>query len=421
MTCNKTIDVTARTDGVGIFLGVWDTLNVKQQTFDVSAWIEAYGEGTVTVLVQRNGDAIPYEAAGVSVADGIVTWTFDETDTSVSGNGSAALLYVVGGEYKARTPAYQTYTAPTLGDVGPTPPDPWQNWYEEVLAASEAAQASATDAEASADRAEAAAAALEIPTGTSAGYMPSGYGNIVEAFCPPIDETGTITAEYYQPGTTVSVTAHIPEGLEGEQTATIYRRGKNLLPNNNVNSSGTVNGVSWVRNSDNSVTLTGTATAAGNVGVLTASGMLHAVLPYATYTLSGCPARGAGDTYRLICNVNAGATFVTDTGSGAVFVNDEAVTSTEWYVRFDAGQVFDGVTFYPMLRLSSVTDAAYERYTGSTYPVTFEADGSAQDLDPVSVPALDGVTTLWCDLGDVTAEGYESLVHVINETRGAGE
>mgnify|MGYP003571260441 CR=1 FL=1 len=255
-----------------------------------------------------------------------------------------------------------------------------------------------------------------IPDGYVAGYMPDGYGDIVKAFSPALSDSGVIVAGYFQGGYPISVVAHIAAGLSGTQTATVYRRGKNLLPNNVSASSGTVGGVSWVRNDDNSITLNGTSTAAGNVGILTASGALHNTIPDGTYTLSGCPSGGASNTYRLICNVNSG-TFVTDTGNGATFTNSASVTSTEFYIRFNAGQTFDGMTFYPMLRLSSVTDATYERYTGSTYLVTFEADGSAQDLDPVNVPALDGISTIWCDLGEVTVSGYESLLKIIEGLR----
>lgn len=151
--CNNNIIDVASNRG-SVYLGVWDTLNVRQQQFDVSAWLDAYGaDGVLTVLNQRRTDALPYEVADVTLENGIATWTFDETDTAVVGEGKAALVYIRAGETIARTVAIPTYTAPTIGMTGSEPPDPWESWYTRILEASAAAQQAASDAAASASSA----------------------------------------------------------------------------------------------------------------------------------------------------------------------------------------------------------------------------------------------------------------------------
>ena len=161
---NRIISVT---DARGaIYIGVWGTLRVQEQKFDISPWRDAYGDGQILVLVQRRGDEIPYEAADVTVSEsGIATWTFTEADTAIVGEGKAALVYIVGNERVARTEPYQTYVAPTIGISDNDPQDPWADWYTRVLAASAAAVAAMGGAETAQTAAEAAQTASETAQG----------------------------------------------------------------------------------------------------------------------------------------------------------------------------------------------------------------------------------------------------------------
>lgn len=156
--CNNSI-IDVASDRGAIYLGVWDTLNVRQQQFDVSAWLDAYGaNGVLTVLNQRRTDDLPYEVADVTLENGVATWTFDETDTAIVGEGKAALVYIRAGETIARTVPFATYTAPTIGMTGVEPPDPWAAWYTRILEESAAAQQAAAHAGVSASNAADAAA-----------------------------------------------------------------------------------------------------------------------------------------------------------------------------------------------------------------------------------------------------------------------
>ena len=149
MACEN--QIIKATDASGLIrIGVWDTLNVRSQQFDISDWLEQFPGGTLSVLHQRSGDTLPYMVAGLEVGeDGIATWTFDEIDSAMTGYGSASLRYQVGDEYKARSVAFPTYTVSTVGESGVEPPSPWDDWLERVVAASVAAQEAAESAEAS--------------------------------------------------------------------------------------------------------------------------------------------------------------------------------------------------------------------------------------------------------------------------------
>lgn len=163
MSCNKTITVPGVSEVIRI--GVWDEQNARSVSFDVSAWQSKYGDGTLQIIVNRPGETIEggalliYEAAQVEFANGVATWTFDETDTAIPGRGSCALIYRVGGDVVAKTTPYQTFVADTLGHGGLTPPTPLEDWYQRVLAASDAAQTAQVEAEASAEASETSAAA----------------------------------------------------------------------------------------------------------------------------------------------------------------------------------------------------------------------------------------------------------------------
>lgn len=142
-------------------LGIRGENEVTQVVFDFSAWAEAFGAGLVSLLVKRPGDAAAYPA--VLTIDGqTATWTVGATDTAVPGVLSAEYIYTVD-EQVAKTAVFNLQVAPDIGQPG-TPPDPYEDWLEELAElgaqvqqdAADAAQ-SAQDAAGSADAAEEAA------------------------------------------------------------------------------------------------------------------------------------------------------------------------------------------------------------------------------------------------------------------------
>ena len=113
--------------------------------FDVSEWQKLYGEGTVHLIHQRNGDAAPYPCA-ISVDGGCVCWVVTSSDVAVAGRGRAELQYHVG-DTCVKSDIYTTNTVRSMSDVGSVPPEPQEGWVAQVLNAADVAEQSAQQAQ----------------------------------------------------------------------------------------------------------------------------------------------------------------------------------------------------------------------------------------------------------------------------------
>ena len=160
--------------------------------------------------------------------------------------------------------------------------------------------------------------------------------------------------------------------------------GKNLFIN--TGKTATVSSVVFTHNSDDSVGLnnTASATAIYNVGsVKELSGINQNVI------LSGCPSGGSTSTYSLqirtlaSANVIQNGTYLIDNGNGVTFnpsgplvdTNGNSVSISDLYIniRIGSGEDTTGKTFYPMIRLASVSDSTYEPYlTPNTDLMSYE-------------------------------------------------
>lgn len=88
--------------------------------------------------------------------------------------------------------------------------------------------------------------------------------------------------------------------------------------------------------------------------------------PSGTYTVTGSPSGGSNDTYQQ--RFISGATALGyDNGSGTNVTLNEATTCT-LRIRIANGYTANHLKFYPMIRLSSVTDDTYEPYTNGASP-----------------------------------------------------
>ena len=143
--------------------------------------------------------------------------------------------------------------------------------------------------------------------------------------------------------------------------------GKNKVPNILSQGSATWVGVTYTVNDDGGITLNGTTSSTSSLTFCDAAADLASKLENGTYILSGCPSGGSSSSYRLIASINDGESYVTDTGSGAQFTIDNSVAKIIVYIRANSGTTFDNLTFYPMIRLSSVSDATYEPYNNTVY------------------------------------------------------
>lgn len=99
--------------------------------FDISDWKKTYGEGTVQLIHQRNGDKFPYPCV-VEVDGNLVRWTIGSADTAVAGRGHAELQYWVD-ETIVKSVTFNTHVAQAMGAAGDIPPAPVKAWLDKLL------------------------------------------------------------------------------------------------------------------------------------------------------------------------------------------------------------------------------------------------------------------------------------------------
>ena len=163
------------------------------------------------------------------------------------------------------------------------------------------------------------------------------------------------------------VTVEPKQELHGYHKPWVGGAGKNLCPtmeptNQNISSFGSI---VTIINSDGSVTLNGT----------TASGARHYALSPAitvkagtSYKLTGCPTGGSTQTWRLDIRDASGTNLdpefssLIDTGAGGITLTPTTTHEIRIAARLDTNVTANNLTFYPMLRLASETDATYEPY-----------------------------------------------------------
>lgn len=141
------------------------------------------------------------------------------------------------------------------------------------------------------------------------------------------------------------------QDLNGYDKPWVGGAGKNLLDTSSM-STATASGVTFSRASDGTINVGGKATAnvyRGVGSIKTESGV--------KYILTGCPSGGAGGKYRMTVTG-----FGYDYGSGYTFTGDG--NTHDITVDIYTGYPSSGtLTFKPMIRLASETDATYEPYS----------------------------------------------------------
>ena len=107
--------------------------------FDIGSWRSTYGDGTVQLVFQRNGDKYPYPCV-ISVDGSKVYWEITNTETEVSGRGSVELRYVAD-DVVVKSAIFGTRTLTSMGVTGDTPPEPIKNWLDKLLEIGASAEA----------------------------------------------------------------------------------------------------------------------------------------------------------------------------------------------------------------------------------------------------------------------------------------
>jgi len=119
---------------------------VEAIEFDLTAWVETYGSGTLTVIMRRWGDAIPYPIALKIDENNKATWTLSDIDTAKAGMAYAQLNYIVGDEVVKKSDIYTFRVMDSLTGEG-EPPEAYESWLEHLQHLAAEAMAEVLDIE----------------------------------------------------------------------------------------------------------------------------------------------------------------------------------------------------------------------------------------------------------------------------------
>ena len=147
-----------------------------------------------------------------------------------------------------------------------------------------------------------------------------------------------------------------------EVNAIANQGAKNLAKSDGATST-TLYGVTFTKNADGSVTANGTATA--NATFYIDSGY-YSDLQGESLTLSGCPEGGSTTTYRIAV-IRSGSAIAIDYGNGITFNGRD---NQRVGITIFTGYTANNITFYPMLRYSSIQDDTYVPYGISNAELT---------------------------------------------------
>lgn len=135
-----------------VLIGYQGENQARCMVFDLTKYIEQFGEGTFTISHIRQDDTAPYLVAHTDLLDNQAIWEIDSTDTAKVGYGVVQLAYVVD-DVICKTAQYRTTVLDANGTTGEYP-DPYENMLDQMAAYAAAAAQSEGNA---ADSAEAAA------------------------------------------------------------------------------------------------------------------------------------------------------------------------------------------------------------------------------------------------------------------------
>lgn len=160
------IITTVTTDGGAILpIGRQMEHGVRQVWFDLSYLIENFGEGTATLVHQRNQDLAPYIVSTEQTSTNLM-WTIDDTDTAYEGFGRAEIRWVVDDDL-AKTVIYKTNVMKSL-TAQTEVPEPLESWYDQMIEQIGDSQGYAEQAAQSAQSASQSAQDAESAAGTAA-------------------------------------------------------------------------------------------------------------------------------------------------------------------------------------------------------------------------------------------------------------
>ena len=180
--------------------------------------------------------------------------------------------------------------------------------------------------------------------------------------------------------------------ISGFTEVKLPRTGKNLLPS--LNTTRTKGGLTFTKNDDGSITVNGTNTFGSTVSYYVASASdnenTSLSYPVGEYVLAGAPeGGGTSGNYKwfmsLFYGQNSSNNYGTfDFGSGATYtLTNSNNTGMGVRIGIGVGQTINNLTFKPMLRLATETDATFTPYNGTDYIIDLDGTryGGVLDVD----------------------------------------
>lgn len=124
------IDVTS-TKSFTINLGRQGENDITEIIFDYSGLAEEYGEGVLSCIVQRKKTDDPYPAL-MTAENHMATWNVSSADTAYAGTGKIQLSYVVDEQVK-KSIIYKIKVEPSILPTSEEPPEPIQNYLDQMV------------------------------------------------------------------------------------------------------------------------------------------------------------------------------------------------------------------------------------------------------------------------------------------------
>lgn len=140
-----------------------DALEIR---FDVSEWLEEIPDAVFSLMVQRNGDMMPYNATDVKTEGGQFIWRVTAADTDIPGEGSIQIR-AYRDDKLAKSVVGKIFVTESLGGCSIEPPDPVVTWFERLEELSDNTEQAAHDAAISEENAANSAAAAKESEGAA--------------------------------------------------------------------------------------------------------------------------------------------------------------------------------------------------------------------------------------------------------------
>lgn len=120
--------------GAVIWLGHCGEENARRVVFDFGLWKEKYGEGNLELVVQRPGEGKSYPVP-LTIEGDTAIWTVTDADTAIPGSTGQAVLTYYFADGDVKSDVWQTEVTESLDEPDGTPPEPYQDWVDQVLRA----------------------------------------------------------------------------------------------------------------------------------------------------------------------------------------------------------------------------------------------------------------------------------------------